>query len=55
MPPPEMRTQLAALQQRERELLEKYNESSRTIQNLRQEIQAIKRYHPKGILKNSGK
>jgi uncharacterized protein involved in exopolysaccharide biosynthesis len=39
---PEMRTQLAALQQRERELLEKYTESSRTVQNQRQEMQAIK-------------
>jgi polysaccharide biosynthesis protein PslE len=39
---PEMRAQLAALQQRERELLEKYTESSRTIQNQRQEMQAIK-------------
>ena len=39
---PEMRGQLAALQQRERELLEKYNESSRTVQNQRQEMQAIR-------------
>jgi polysaccharide biosynthesis protein PslE len=39
---PEMRTQLAALQQRERELLEKYTESSRTVQNQRQEMQTLR-------------
>jgi uncharacterized protein involved in exopolysaccharide biosynthesis len=39
---PELRTQLAALQQRERESLEKYTENSRTMQNLRQEIQSAK-------------
>jgi uncharacterized protein involved in exopolysaccharide biosynthesis len=39
---PEMRAQLATLQQRERELLEKYTENSRTVQNQRQEMQAIK-------------
>ena len=39
---PEIRTQLAALQQRERELLEKYTENSRTVQNQRQEMQAVK-------------
>ncbi len=36
------RAQLVALQQRESQLLEKYNESSRTIQSVRQEIQALK-------------
>jgi uncharacterized protein involved in exopolysaccharide biosynthesis len=39
---PEMRGQLATLQQREKELLEKYNENSRTVQSLRQEIQGIR-------------
>jgi uncharacterized protein involved in exopolysaccharide biosynthesis len=39
---PELRTQLAALHQREREYLEKYTENSRTMQNLRQEIQSAK-------------
>jgi uncharacterized protein involved in exopolysaccharide biosynthesis len=39
---PEMRSLLATLQQREQELLGKYNEGSRTLQNQRQEIQAIK-------------
>jgi uncharacterized protein involved in exopolysaccharide biosynthesis len=39
---PELRGQLAALEQRENQLLEKYNESSRTVQSQRQEIQAIK-------------
>lgn len=39
---PELRTQLATLQQRERELLDKYVESSRAVQNVRQEIQAAK-------------
>ena len=38
----ELKGQLAALQQRENQLLEKYNESSRTIQDLRQEIKALK-------------
>ncbi|HBA53537.1 GumC family protein [Syntrophorhabdus aromaticivorans] len=38
----ELRTQLAALQQRERELLEKYVEGSRSVQNVRQEMQAAK-------------
>jgi polysaccharide biosynthesis protein PslE len=40
--PPEIRAQLATLEQRERELLEKYTENSRTVQNQRQEIQAVK-------------
>jgi uncharacterized protein involved in exopolysaccharide biosynthesis len=39
---PELRASLAALEQRESELLEKYKEGSRTIQSQRQEIQAIK-------------
>ncbi len=39
---PELRTQLAALQQREREYLEKYTENSRTMENLRREIQSAK-------------
>lgn len=39
---PELRTQLAALEQREGEYLEKYTESSRTMQNLRQEIRSAK-------------
>jgi uncharacterized protein involved in exopolysaccharide biosynthesis len=39
---PELRTQLAALQQRERELLDKYVDGSRSVQNVRQEIQAAK-------------
>jgi polysaccharide biosynthesis protein PslE len=39
---PEMRTQLAALQQREREILERYTENSRTVQSLRQEMQTMK-------------
>jgi polysaccharide biosynthesis protein PslE len=34
---PELRTQLATLQQRERELLEKYTDSSRAVQNHRQD------------------
>jgi len=38
----ELRGQLATLQQREAQLLEKYNEGSRTLQSQRQEIQAIK-------------
>lgn len=36
------RGQLTALQQRESQLLEKYNESSRTVQSLRQEMQTLK-------------
>jgi uncharacterized protein involved in exopolysaccharide biosynthesis len=40
--PPEIRTQLSTLQQRERELLEKYTESSRSVQGVRREIQATK-------------
>jgi polysaccharide biosynthesis protein PslE len=39
---PELRTSLAALEQRESELLERYKEGSRTIQSQRQEIQALK-------------
>jgi len=39
---PEIRTQMAALQQRERELLDKYTENSRIVQNQRQETQAVK-------------
>jgi uncharacterized protein involved in exopolysaccharide biosynthesis len=39
-PLPELRTQLVTLQQRERELLEKYTDSSRAVQAQRQEIQA---------------
>jgi uncharacterized protein involved in exopolysaccharide biosynthesis len=41
-PLPELRTLLATLQQRERELLEKYTDNSRAVQAQRQEIQAIK-------------
>ncbi len=40
--PSEMRTQLAALQQREQELLDIYTENSRMVQNVRQEIQVAK-------------
>ncbi|HVN95520.1 MAG TPA: GumC family protein [Syntrophorhabdaceae bacterium] len=40
--PQEMRSQLAALQQRERELSERYTDNSRAIQNVRQEIQLTK-------------
>jgi polysaccharide biosynthesis protein PslE len=38
----DMRAQLVTLQQQESQLLEKYNENSRTVQNQRQEIQTIK-------------
>lgn len=38
----EMRAQLTSLQQREREALQKYNEGSKHVQNIRQEIQALK-------------
>jgi len=37
--PPEVRTQMLALQQREQELLEKYTENSRQVQNIRAELQ----------------
>jgi len=40
--PPEMRSQQMALQQRERELLEKYTETSGAVRNVRQEIQILK-------------
>jgi uncharacterized protein involved in exopolysaccharide biosynthesis len=40
--PSELRTQLLALQQKERELAEKYTDSSRIVQNLRHEIQVTK-------------
>jgi uncharacterized protein involved in exopolysaccharide biosynthesis len=40
--PPELRAQLLTLQQRERELSERYVEGSRAVQNVRQEIQAAK-------------
>jgi len=40
--PAEMRTQLATLQQRERELLERYTESSSAVRNARQEVQVAK-------------
>ncbi len=38
---PEARTQLAALKQRERDLLEKHTENSRTVQNIRLQIQEV--------------
>lgn len=38
--PPELRGQLAALQQKERDLLEKYVDGSRSVQNIRQDIKA---------------
>jgi len=37
----EARTQLATLKQRERDLLEKHTEGSRTVQNVRQQIQEV--------------
>ncbi|MGD0229482.1 MAG: hypothetical protein ABSC19_03870 [Syntrophorhabdales bacterium] len=40
--PTEIKTQLAALQSRERELLAKHTDTSKTVQNVRQEIQAMK-------------
>jgi uncharacterized protein involved in exopolysaccharide biosynthesis len=39
---PEARTQLLALQQREQELLQKYAESSRMVQNIRKEMQVVR-------------
>ena len=39
---PALRTQLETLQQRERELLDKYVEGSRNVQNARQEMQAAR-------------
>lgn len=39
---PEARTQLLALQQREQELLQKYTEDSRMVQNVRKEMQVVK-------------
>lgn len=39
---PEMKGQMANLLQRESQLVEKYNENSRTIQGLRQEMRALK-------------
>lgn len=40
--PPEIRTQLTAVQQREREALQKYNETSSIVKNIRQEMQVLK-------------
>ena len=40
--PPELKTQLVTLQQKERELLEKYTETSRAVQLVRGEIQAAR-------------
>ena len=39
---PEARAQLLVLQQREQELLQKYAESSRMVQNVRKEMQAVR-------------
>lgn len=47
--PPELRTQLATLQQRERELLERYTENSRAVRNVRQEIQVVRESMNKGV------
>ena len=40
--PPEVRTQLAGLQQKEQELLQRYAENSRVVENVRKEIQTVK-------------
>ncbi len=40
--PADLQTRLAALQQRERELQEKYTENSRALQSVRQELQILK-------------
>lgn len=39
--PQDIRTQLTAQQQREREALQRYNDTSNIVQNIRQEIQAL--------------
>jgi polysaccharide biosynthesis protein PslE len=40
--PSEIRSQLTALQQRERETLQKYNDTSTIVKNIRQEMQVLK-------------
>jgi uncharacterized protein involved in exopolysaccharide biosynthesis len=40
--PQDLRTQITTLEQREREALQKYNETSAIVRNIRQEIQAVR-------------